>query len=88
MSFNIEPIGFTTCGGAEYCLTGPDNTSNVNGPPTPGTSIVGLTSFTVTLVSVPEASAWMMMLVGFVGLGLGVLFAAFVRGAWLAGHGT
>jgi hypothetical protein len=68
MSFNIESIGFTACGGAEYCLIGPDDTSNINGPPTPGTSIVGLTSFTVT--SVPEASAWMMMLVGFMGLGL------------------
>ena len=67
MSFNIESIGFTACGGAEYCLIGPDDTSNVNGPPTPGTSIVGLTSFTVT--SVPEASAWAMMLVGFAGLG-------------------
>ena len=68
MSFNIESIGATACGGAEYCLIGPDDTSNINGPPTPGTSIVGLTSFTVT--SVPEVSAWMMMLVGFLGLGL------------------
>ena len=68
MSFNIEAMGFAVCGGAEYCLIGPDHTSNVDGPPTPGTSIVGLTSFTVT--SVPEASSWMMMLVGFMGLGL------------------
>ena len=68
MSFNIESIGFTTCGGAEYCLIGPDDTSNITGPPSPGTPIVGLTSFTVT--SVPEVSAWMMMLVGFMGLGL------------------
>jgi hypothetical protein len=68
MSFNIEAIGPTACGGAEYCLIGPDDTSNTNGPPTPGTSFVGLTSFTVT--SVPEVSAWTMMLVGFMGLGL------------------
>jgi hypothetical protein len=67
-SFNIESIGFVTCGGAEYCLIGPDDTSNFSGPPTPGTPIVGLTSFTVT--SVPEASVWMMILAGFMGLGL------------------
>jgi hypothetical protein len=69
MSFNIEAaVGLAGCGGAEYCLIGPDDTSNVNGPPTPGTSVVGLTSFTVN--SVPEASTWMMMLVGFMGFGL------------------
>jgi PEP-CTERM motif len=67
MSFNIELFGFTSCGGAEYCLIGPDDTSNIDVPPTPATSIVGLTSFTVT--SVPEPSTWAMMVLGFAGLG-------------------